>query len=94
MGTSATAENNDQTALLVSSGIALAAGTQVDDAGDPPTYTTVATITADATETWEEHGCFSTGTDSLFDRNLTGGQSVNSSDTVQYTLTETINPEA
>ena len=72
--------------------IALVAGTQVDDGGDPPTYTSVATITADATETWEEHGMVSTTTDSLFDRNLTSGQSVNSSDT-QYTLVETVNPE-
>jgi len=94
VGTDSTAEANTQTALIASSGIALEAGTQVDDGGDPPTYTTVATITADATETWEEHGVFSTSTDTLLDRSLTGGQSVNSSDQVQYTYTVTVNPEA
>jgi hypothetical protein len=66
----------------------------VDDGGDPPTMTTVATITADATETWEEHGVFSTGTDTLLDRSLTSGQSVTSSDTVEYTYVLTVNPEA
>ena len=94
VGTATTAEANTQTALTTSSGIALAAGTQVDSGGDPPIYTTVATITADATETWEEHGVFSTTTDTLLDRSLTGGQSVNSSDQVQYTFAHTVNPEA
>lgn len=93
VGTNVQAENNNDTALITTSGIALVAGTQVDDGGDPPTMTTVATVTADATETWEEHGNFSTGTDTLMDRNLTGGQSVNNADTVQYTLVVTINPE-
>ena len=94
VGTNATAPANTDTALNTTSGIALVAGTQVDDGGDPPTYTSVATITADTTETWQEHGLFSTGTDSLYDRNTTGGQSVNNSDTVQYTLVETVNHEA
>lgn len=94
VGTGATAEANTETALVTSSGIALQAGTQVDDGGDPPTYTTVATITADVTETWEEHGVFSTTTDTLMDRSLTGGQSVNLNDQVQYTYTSTQNPEA
>ncbi len=94
VGTSSAAENNNDTALTTSSGIALVAGTQVDDGGDPPTMTTVATITADATETWEEHGVFSTTVDTLMDRSLTGGQSVESSDQVQYTYTLTVNPEA
>jgi hypothetical protein len=94
VGTNSAAENNNQTALSTSSDIALVAGTQVDDGGDPPTYTTVATITADAGETWEEHGVFSTTTDSLMDRSLTGGQAVTSSDQVQYTYTLTVNPEA
>jgi len=94
VGTNSTAESNNNTALGATSGIALAAGTQVDNGGDPPTMTTVATITADATETWEEHGVFSTSTDSLLDRSLTGGQSVASSDQVQYTYTLTVNPES
>ena len=94
VGTSSTAESNNHTALQTSSGIALVAGTQVDSGGDPPVYTTVATVTADATETWEEHGVFSTTTDTLMDRSLTGGQSVNSSDQVQYTYALTVNPES
>lgn len=94
VGTDNTSEANTHTALQATSGISLVAGTQVDDGGDPPTYTTVATITADASETWEEHGVFSTTTDTLMDRSLTGGQAVNSSDQVQYTYTATINPEA
>jgi len=94
VGTDATAEANTQTALIATSGIALQAGTQVDNGGDPPTYTSVATITADVTETWQEHGVFSTTVDTLLDRSLTGGQSVNLSDQVQYTYTVTVNPEA
>lgn len=94
VGTSTAVESNNDTALTTTSGIALVAGTQVDDGGDPPTMTTVATITADVTETWEEHGVFSTTTDSLMDRSLTLGQSVNNTDQVQYTFTLTVNPEA
>lgn len=88
VGTSSAAENNDDTALTTSSGIALQAGTQVDNgevSAEVFQYETVATITADATESWEEHGVFSTTADTMMDRNLTGGQSVNSSDQVQYT---------
>jgi len=93
VGTSSTAENEAHTALQATSGIALEGGSQVDNGGDPPTMTSVATITADASETWEEHGIFSTTIDSLLDRSLTGGQSVTSSDQVQYTYTLTVNPE-
>lgn len=93
VGTSGVAESNNHTALQTTSGIALQAGTQTDNGGDPPVYESVATITADATETWEEHGVFSTTADTLMDRNLTGGQSVNSSDQVQYTFQLTVNPE-
>lgn len=96
VGTSATADTATNTALIATSGIALVAGTQVDtgDQGGASRYTSVATITADATETWQEHGIFSTTVDTLMDRNLTGGQSVNSSDQVQYTYTADINEEA
>ena len=94
VGLTSTGDLNTNTALLGTSGISLVAGTQVDDGGDPPTHTTVATITADTSETWEEHGVFSTGTDSLLDRSTTGGQAVNSSDQVQYTYVGTVTPEA
>lgn len=92
VGTSATAEDNNDTALVATSGIARVAGTPSSTA---TTYVSAATITADATESWEEHGLFCNTTGAtLMDRSLTGGQSVNSSDQVTYTYTLTKNPEA
>lgn len=92
VGTDATAEANSQTALIATSGIARATGTPSSTA---TTYVSVGTVTADATETWEEHGLFCNTTGAtLMDRSLTGGQSVNNLDQVQYTYTLTKNPEA
>lgn len=92
VGTGATAEDNNQTALIATSGIARATGTPTDA---DPIYQTVATITADATETWEEEAVFNNSTGAaMLDRSLTSGQSVNSSDQVQYTHQTTKNPEA
>lgn len=92
VGTSSQAEDNNDTALIATSGIARATGTPTDS---DPIYQNVGTITADATETWEEHGLFNNSTSvALLDRSLTGGQSVNSSDQVQYTHQTTFNPEA
>lgn len=92
VGTSTTAESNAHTALQTSSGIARATGSPTDGGS---TYVSVATITADATESWEEHGIFNNSTSvAMMDRNLTGGQSVNSSDQVEYTYTMTVNAEA
>lgn len=91
VGTDNTAENNDHTALQATSGIARATGSPTDS---DPIYQNVGTITADATETWEEHGLFNNSTSvAMMDRSLTGGQSVNSSDQVQYTYQLTVNPE-
>lgn len=59
VGLSATAESNAHTGLQSTSGIARVAGTQTNPTAS--TYQTVATITADATETWQEHGLFNTG---------------------------------
>lgn len=92
VGTDSTAEANSQTALIVSSGIARATGTPTDS---DPIYQSVATITADATETWEEHGLFNNSTGAaLMDRSLTGGQSVASGNQVSYTYQLTVNEEA
>lgn len=92
VGTSSTAENNNDTALVATSGIARATGTPTDA---DPIYRNVATITADATETWQEHGLFNNSTSvALMDRSLTGGQSVVASDQVAYTYELTKNPEA
>lgn len=92
VGTSNQAESNADTALITSSGITRVSGTPTDS---DPDYQNVGTITADATETWEEWGLFNNLTSvALMDRSLTGGQSVNSSDQVQYTYVCTFNPEA
>lgn len=97
VGTSVQAEDNNDTALIVDSEITGEAGTQVDA---DPIYRTIATVTADATETWQEHGIFSqagTGTPAgtMMDRNLISPNvSVVSSDTVEFTYELTKNPEA
>lgn len=91
VGTDATAESNAHTALQVTSGIARATGTPADE---DPDYANDGTITADATESWEEHGLFNNSAGAaMMDRNLTGGQAVNSSDQVTYQGTWTFNPE-
>lgn len=92
VGTSSASEDNNHTALQATSGIARATGTPTDA---DPIYQNVATITADATETWEEHGIFNASSGgTMMDRSLTGGQAVNSSDQVEYTYQLTKNPEA
>jgi hypothetical protein len=91
VGTNAAAENNTHTALQTSSGIARDNGTPTDA---DPIYRNVGTITADVTETWEEHGLFNNSAGAaMMDRNLTGGQSVNLNDQVQYTFELTKNAE-
>lgn len=93
VGTDNTAEANSQTALIATSGIARATGTQ---AGTAPNYVSVATVTADATETWQEHGIFNASTGvTLMDRSLISPTvSVVASDTVQFTYTLTLAAEA
>lgn len=92
VGTDATAEDNNQTALIATSGIARSAGTPTDS---DPIYQSAGTVTADTTETWEEHGLFNNTTGAaLMDRSVTGGQSVEASDQVTYTYQLTKNPEA
>lgn len=93
VGTSATAEANSQTTLVATSGIARVTGTQ---AGTAPDYVSVATVTADATETWQEHGIFSQVTGgTMMDRSLISPTvSVVASDTVQFTYTLTMAAEA
>lgn len=97
VGTSSTAEANSQTALSTSTGIARVAGSQTDSGGG--VYTSVATITADSTETWQEHGLFnasSSGT--MCDRSVMTGSPpsvpVVNLDTVQFTWALTKNAEA
>lgn len=94
VGTSSTAEANSQTALVATTGIARATGTQVEASSS--VYRSVATITADTTETWEEHGIFNASTSgTMLDRSLpTSPPAVIASDTVQYTYELTKNAEA
>lgn len=93
VGTSATAEANTQTALSTTSGIARVSGTQVNVGGG--VYRSVATVTADTTETWQEHGIFnivSAGT--MMDRSLISPTvAVVNLDTVQFTYELTVNAE-
>ena len=92
VGTNNAAEANTQTALSTTSGIARVTGSPTDA---DPIYRNVGTITADATETWQEHGLFNNSSGAaMMDRSLTGGQSVNSSDQVQYTYELTKNAES
>ena len=95
VGTSTAAENNTHTALQTTSGIS-----RVDD-GSPTEpaanqYQTVATVTADASETWGEHGLFnasSSGT--MMDRSLISPTiTVASPDQVQFTYVLTKNAES
>ena len=94
VGTDNTAEANSQTALVATSGIARVSGTQVEAAADQ--YQSVATVTADATETWQEHGIFNASTSGvIMDRSLISPTvSVVASDQVTFTYTITVNAEA
>lgn len=91
VGTDNTAEDNNDTALGAAA-LARVSGTPTDS---DPIYQNVGTITADTTETWEEHGLFNNTTGAaLMDRSLTGGQSVENTDQVEYTYQLTKAPES
>lgn len=94
VGTDNTAEANSQTALVTTSGIARATGTQVEASAS--VYRSVATVTADASETWQEHGIFNASSGpTMLDRSLISPTvSVVASDTVQFTYELTKNAEA
>lgn len=94
VGLSATAEANTDTALITTTAIARVAGTQTEVAADQ--YRSVATVTADTAETWQEHGIFNASSGvTLMDRSvLSPTAPVNPSDTVQFTYTLTKNAEA
>lgn len=94
VGTDATAEANSQTALIATSGIARATGTQVEASAN--VYRSVATVTADASETWQEHGIFNIVTAGvMMDRSLISPTvTVVASDQVTFTYEITFNAEA
>jgi hypothetical protein len=94
VGTSAAAEANTQTALTTTTGIARATGTQVDVGSG--VYRSVATVTADTSETWQEHGIFNISTaGTMMDRSLISPTvAVVASDTVTFTYELTKTAEA
>ena len=93
-GLSTQVESNADTALITDAGLE-ATGTQVDA---DPIYRSVATVTADVTETWEEHSIRSqTGVaaGTMMDRSLISPNvSVVNLDTVEFTYEITKNAEA
>jgi hypothetical protein len=93
VGISAQGEVNTDQALITPTGIARVAGTQVDGVG---TYTTVATIEADAIEVWYEHGVFNAVSGvTMLDRSLIDPPpAVVPGDTVQFTYVMTKYAEA
>lgn len=95
-GLGTNAESNTDTGLQTDAGLE-ATGTQLEGA-TADIYKSVATVTADATETWEEHSIASqtgAGGGSLMDRSLISPNvSVVNLDTVEFTYQITINEEA
>lgn len=94
VGTSASAEANTDTALTTTTAITRVAGTQTEVTAD--VYRSVATVTADTTETWQEHGLFNAVTGStLMDRSvMSPTAAVVNLDTVQFTYSLTKTAEA
>jgi hypothetical protein len=94
VGTSAQAEANTDTALITTTGIARATGTQIE--ASAAVYRSVAPVVADSTETWQEHGLFNNTTGAtLMDRSLISPTvAVVSLDTVTFTYEVTKTAEA
>lgn len=94
-GTSATAEANTDTALITDAGLE-ATGNQTNPTAS--TYQSVATVTADATETWQEHSIRNaTGAagGTMMDRSLISPTvAVVNLDTVSFTYVLTVNAES
>lgn len=94
-GTDATAESNAHTALQVDAGLE-ATGSQTESAAD--VYRSVGTVTADTTETWQEHSVRNaTGAagGTMMDRNLISPTvAVVNLDTVEFTFSLTKTAEA
>ena len=95
-GTSNQAEANTDTGLIADAGLT-ATGTQLEGAS-ADIYKSVATVTADTSETWEEHSIASqtgAGGGQLLDRSLISPNvSVVNLDTVEFTYQMTANAEA
>ncbi len=94
VGTSTQAEANTDTALITTTGISRVAGTQVE--ASAAVYRSVASIVADTSETWGEHGIFNASTGvTLMDRSLISPTvAVVNLDSVQFTYEITFSAEA
>jgi hypothetical protein len=94
-GTSNTAENNTHTGLQTDAGLE-ATGNQTNPSGS--TYQSVGTVTADSSETWQEHSIRNaTGASggTMLDRSLISPTvAVVNLDTVEFTYVLTVNAEA
>lgn len=95
-GTGTNAESNGDTALQTDSGVARVAGTQVDaSSGSNGVYTSVGTMAYTSTLAITEHGLFNASTvGTLLDRSVFSAVNVVSGDSIQFTYTLTIAPEA
>jgi len=95
-GVGTTAEANTDTDMETTDGEARATGTQVDNStASQGLYTSVGTIPYTSTKAITEHGIFNEATGGvLLDRSVFAVINVVSGDSIQFTYTLTINPEA
>jgi len=95
-GVGTTAEANTDTAIETTDGESRAAGTQVDNSSaSVGIYTSVGTISYTTTKAITEHGLFNASSaGQLCDRSVFSAVNVVNGDSVQYTYTLNINPEA
>lgn len=95
-GVGTTAESNADTAIETTDGESRATGTQVDNSSaSAGIYTSVGTIAYTTTKAITEHGLFNASTaGTLLDRSVFTAVNVVNGDSIQFTYTLTVNPEA
>lgn len=95
-GVGTTSENNTDTAIETTDGESRATGTQVDSSSaSVGIYSSVGTISYTTTKAITEHGLFNIATaGTLMDRSVFSAVNVVSGDSIQFTYTLSINPEA
>jgi hypothetical protein len=97
-GVGTTAENNSDVGIETTDAESRVTGTQVDaSTASLGVYTSVGTITYTTSKAITEHGLFNIVTDAtptLMDRSVFAAVNVVNTDSIQFTYTLTINPEA
>jgi hypothetical protein len=95
-GVGTTAEANTDTAIETTDGESRATGTQVDSSSaSVGIYSSVATISYTTTKAITEHGVFNDATaGTLLDRSVFSAVNVVNGDSIQFTYTLNVNPEA